>query len=333
MKKNIFLLMLMFVAIAINTLQAQTYNTNNLSPEINVIIENTQKECGLNPTQSAKFKEDYILFLNENSKPNANTNGLFALLGLKFRGYMNNDQFSKITQLVKSGKLNPPANDKADLSNQIYNNSTVSKPAPAPTIAPTPTTSAPLPATISNQSNVSALFVQLESFMKITPDKAAQVIPILKDYDLQLTKIKTENTANPAKIKQLKDALNGQVVPKLKMYMTDQQLGTLVVALGMQESIISGKNISADQKQFLDKIRNQYSLNDAQTMSVILVLVEGKVRGDIIGQVAKVNPQQAGQDFIALMQDLDGKLKTSLDNNQYTKVRSDIEKLLKGQKL
>jgi len=300
---------------------AQTYTANNLTPELNAIIENAKKECNFNPDQSKKFKDDYILFLNENAKPNANTNGLFMLLGLKFRGYMNEAQFAKITQIVKDGKLNPPGN-KTNLAKQ-------SDKAP---LSPAPATSS-IPAAVSNKSNVADIFVQLESFMKIVPDKAAQVVPILKDYDLQLTKIKTENTGNASKIKQLTDALNGQVVPKLKMYMSDQQLGTLIIALSMQENILTGKNLAPDQKAFLDKFRTQYGLNEVQTMSVILVLVQGKIRGDAIGLMAKSNPQQAGQEFITLMQDLDGQLKSSLTSDQYTKVRTDIEKLLKGQKI
>lgn len=319
---------MLLLALSINTVQAQTYNANNLTPEINVIIENAQRECGLNPNQSQKFKDDYILFLNENSKPNANTNALFSLLGLKFRGYMNDGQFSKITQLVKDGKLNPPKTT-TDLSK-----STQTKDATLSSqTAPTPSANGLIATNVAIQSNVAGLFKELESYMNISPEKAAQVMPILQDYDKQLIKIKKENIGNEAKIKQLTDALNGQVVPKLKMHMTDQQLGVLVVALGMQENILSGKNLSADQKQFLNKIKNQYALNDAQTMSVIMVLVEGKIRSDAIGLLAKINPQQAGQDFITMMQDLDGKLKTSLTNDQYTKVRSDIEKILKGQKL
>jgi len=299
------------------------YTASNLTPELNAIIENAKKECNLNPDQSAKFKNDYIMFLNENAKPNANTQGLFFLLGMKFRGYMNEAQFTKITQMVKDGKLNPPGN-KTNLATQ--NAKTTG--APTPAISPTP-----LPASVTSQSNVTSIFEQLKTFMKITPEKAAQVIPILKDYDQQLGKIKKENAGNAAKIKQLTDALNGQAVPKLKMYMSDEQLTTLVVALGMQENILSGKNLSADQKIFLDKVRGQYGLNDVQTMSVILVLVQGKIRGDAIGLLSKVNPQQAGQEFITLMQDLDGQLKSSLTNDQYVKVKSDIEKLIKGQKL
>lgn len=299
------------------------YTASNLTPELNAIIENAKKECNLNPDQSAKFKNDYILFLNENAKPNANTQGLFFLLGMKFRGYMNEAQFAKITQMVKDGKLNPPGN-KTNLTTQTV------KQTGAPTPATSPT---PLPASVTTQSNVTTIFEQLRTFMKITPEKAAQVIPILKDYDQQLGKIKKENAGNAAKIKQLTDALNGQAVPKLKMHMSDEQLTTLVVALGMQENILSGKNLSADQKIFLDKVRGQYGLNDVQTMSVILVLVQGKIRGDAIGLLSKVNPQQAGQEFITLMQDLDGQLKSSLTNDQYIKVKSDIEKLIKGQKL
>ena len=43
------------------------YTASNLTPELNAIIENAKKECNLNPDQSAKFKNDYILFLNENA--------------------------------------------------------------------------------------------------------------------------------------------------------------------------------------------------------------------------------------------------------------------------
>ncbi len=299
------------------------YTAKNLTPQLNAIIENVKKECNLNPDQSTKFKNDYILFLNENAKPNANTQGLLFLLGMKFRGYMNDAQFTKISQMIKEGKLNPSAKTTLTIPETKSGG-----PSSSPSLI-----SKPLPAAVTTQSNVTAIFEQLESFMKITSEKATKVIPILKDYDQQLTKIKTTNAGNAGKIKQLTDALNGQAVPKLKMYMTDQQLTTLIIALGMQENILTGKNISADQKIFLDKIRNQYGLNDVQTMSVILVLVQGKIRGDAIGLIAKSNPQAAGQEYIKLLEDLDGQLKSSLTNEQYVKVKSDIEKLIKGQKL
>lgn len=327
MKKIIPSFLFFLIAIMTVNTQAQNYTANNLSPELNAIVSNVQKECALNTDQQSKFKNDYVLFLNENAKPNANTNALFALLGLKIRGYLSEAQFGKITQMVKDGKLNPPGN-KNDLTKQ-----TPATSAPSITLTPSTGSVSPTPKPITTASNVTALFQQLESYMKISPDKAAQIVPILKDYDAQLTKIKLENTGNPAKEKQLTDALNGQAVPKLKMHMTDQQLATLVVALGMQENIINGKNLSAEQKTFLSKIRNQYGLNDVQTMSVILVLVQGKIRGDAIGLIAKGNPQQAGQEFITLLQDLDGQLKTALTNDQYTKVRSDIEQMIKGGKL
>ncbi|HND84133.1 MAG TPA: hypothetical protein PKY54_12375, partial [Chitinophagales bacterium] len=152
-------------------------------------------------------------------------------------------------------------------------------------------------------------------------------------YDKQLTKIKTDNNGNAAKIKQQTDVLNGQTVPQLKQHMTDQQIATLVLALGMQENILSGKNLNAEQKIFLDKIRHQYQLNDVQTMSVVLVLVQGKIRGDAIALLHKSNPEQAGKEFLFLLQDLDKQLQASLTNEQYVKVKADIEKLLKGQKL
>lgn len=324
MKKIIvlfFLGSLITLSVFAQTGSLTSYTSSNLTPELNAIVENVKTECSLTPDQYTKFRNDYVGFLNENAKPNANTQGLFFLLGIKLRGYLKEAQFTKITKMVQEGKLTPKK---------------TSMPATATATKTVPQSisgSTPLSAAITNQSNVTAIFEQLESFMKITPEKAAQIIPILKDYDQQLTKIKTENAGNAGKINQLRDALNGQAVPKLKMHMTDQQIATLVVALAMQENILTGKNLSAEQKIFLDKIRNQYGLNDVQTMSVILVLVQGKIRGDAIGLIAKTNPQAAGQEFIKLMQDLDGQLKSSLTNDQYMKVKSDIEKLLKGQKL
>ncbi|HNB48037.1 MAG TPA: hypothetical protein PK332_01680 [Chitinophagales bacterium] len=325
MKKILTIVFLGLVVLV--SAQNTNYTVNNLSPELTAITENVKKEANLNPEQFKKFKADYVLFLNENAKPNANTNTLFMLLGLKFRGYMNDGQFSKVTQMVKDGKLNPPGN-KTDLTKSTNKPTT-----PANTSASVPKVNGLLPASISNQSNVTALFEQLQSFMKITPEKAAQVIPILKSYDKQLTKIKTDNNGNAAKIKQLTDALNGQTVPQLKQHMTDQQIATLVLALGMQENILSGKNLNAEQKIFLDKIRHQYQLNDVQTMSVVLVLVQGKIRGDAIALLHKSNPEQAGKEFLFLLQDLDKQLQASLTNEQYVKVKADIEKLLKGQKL
>ncbi|HNG70432.1 MAG TPA: hypothetical protein PLE56_00755 [Chitinophagales bacterium] len=325
MKKILTIVFLGLVVLV--SAQNTNYTVNNLSPELTAITENVKKEANLNPEQFKKFKADYVLFLNENAKPNANTNTLFMLLGLKFRGYMNDGQFSKVTQMVKDGKLNPPGN-KTDLTKSTNKPTT-----PANIGASAPKVNGMLPASVSNQSNVAALFEQLQSFMKITPEKAAQVIPILKSYDTQLTKIKTDNNGNAAKIKQQTDVLNGQTVPQLKQHMTDQQIATLVLALGMQENILSGKNLNAEQKIFLDKIRHQYQLNDVQTMSVVLVLVQGKIRGDAIALLHKSNPEQAGKEFLFLLQDLDKQLQASLTNEQYVKVKADIEKLLKGQKL
>lgn len=322
MKYSIIALMAFVFSFSIESTYAQganKYVVGSLPQDINIIIENVRQECNLNPEQLKKFKNDYVLFLNENAKPNANTQALFLLLGTKVRGYLNDAQFSKVTKMAQDGRLTPKDTPVSTTVKQD------SKPAPAQTSLLAPS--------VSNQSNVALLFEQLQSYMKITPEKSSQIIPILKDYDVQLTKIKTENAGNAAKIKQLTDALNGQTIPKLKAHMTDQQIGTLVVALGMQENILSGKNLSADQKVFLDKIRNQYGLNDVQTMSVILVLVQGKIRGDAIAALHKTDPQKAGQEFITMMQDLDGQLKSSLTNDQYTKIKSDIEKLLKGQKL
>jgi len=52
----------LLIVMAINV-HAQNYTANNLSPELNTIVSNVQKECALNADQQSKFKNDYVLFL------------------------------------------------------------------------------------------------------------------------------------------------------------------------------------------------------------------------------------------------------------------------------
>ena len=308
-----------------------TYTANNLTPELNAIVESVKTECNLDAEQYKKFKNDYVLFLNENAKPKANTKGLLFLLGTKVKPYFKADQFAKLTKMGQDGKLTPKTTTTPVLGSQ----DTKVPAAPVTTTLGSPDVKIATPPTLSvtAQSNLTQLFQQLQAHMKVTPENAEKVIPILKNYDEQLNKLRRENSGNEGKIKQLTDALNEQTVPKLKMYMTDQQIGTLVAALGMQQNILSGKNITADQKIFLDKIRNEYGLNDVQTMSVVLVLVQARIRGDAISILNKTNPQQAGQEFIKLLQDIDGQLKSALSNDQYVKVKAEIERLIKEHKL
>lgn len=320
MKKviTLFLLGSLITSTGLSSFAQTPYTVSNLTPDLNTIVENVKKECSLNPEQYGKFKNDYVLFLNERAKPNSKTQVLLFLLGTKVKPYLNADQFSKISKMIQEGRLTPKTNT-APVTEKAKENVKVA------TVAPVS-----LPA---SKSNVAELFNQLKSYMQMAPDKAKQTLLVLKDYDAQITKIITENEGNPDKIKQLRDALNGQFAPKLKMHMTDAQLGTLLLAINMQDNILTGKNLSADQKVFLDNIRNKYLLNDVQTMSVILVMVQVKIRGDAIAMLQKSNPQQAGQEFLKLLQDVDSQLKTTLTEDQHAKVKSDIEKLMKGEKL
>lgn len=309
MKTAIALLIGIFFSISFS-FASGNFNANNLTPEINDIINQVNKDCNLNASQASKFKSDYILFLNENKKPNANTKLLLALLGGKLKSYFDIKQLETITNMANAGKLEPKS----------Y--------IPATT---TTTTTATSTATINipAQSNVTELFKQLQNYMKVAPDKAAAAIPILQNYDAQLINIKKENAGNINKLNQEKNNLGAQTVTSLRKYLNNSQINTLVLAITMQENILSGKNISADQKQFLDKIRNQYQLNDVQTMSVVLVLVQGKIRGDAIKALHKTDPNKAGQEFITMMNDLNNQLKTSLTSSQYNKIKTDLEALLK----
>jgi hypothetical protein len=322
MKKMItlFLLGSLITSTSLPIFAQTAYTVNNLTPDLNAIIVNVKEGCSLNPEQYGKFKNDYVLFLNEWAKPNSKTQVLLFLLGTKVKPYLNADQFSKISKMIQEGRLTPKT-----LTTPVAEKDKGKENVKVATVNPGTTS--------VSKSNVAELFKQLQSYMQMAPDKATQTLSVLNDYDAQITKISTENEGNPEKIKQLRDALNGQYASKLKTHMTDPQLGTLLLAISIQDNILTGKNLSADQKIFLDNIRNKYFLNDVQSMAVVLVLVQVKIRGDAIAQLQKSNPQQAGQEFVKLLQDVDSQLKSALTPDQYAKVKSDIEKLMKGEKL
>ncbi len=321
---------------------AQTvYTVATLTPEYKAIINKVNTECNLTDVQNQKFTSDYVNLVNafnSNAVKFAGNKGQMdiannaALLnaGTKFRTYLNNAQFTKLTSMIKAGQLMPP------------NTSTVTVPV---TITPptpgTPTATAPAttpvaqstPAAQSTTSNVTQLFREVSGFMKVSEPVSKAVIPILTEYDSKATAIKTANVNNPTAAKVAMDALGKEYIVKLKAAgLTDEQLKQLLGAIVLQENILSGKNLSPQQQQLLNEIRTKYNLNDAQTMTVVLVLVEGKLRGDAIKKTAQSNKQLAQQQTVQLMADLDNKLKTGLTPAQYTAIKSDMEKLLRGGK-
>lgn len=338
MRNKLFLLLLtIFSGSFFSGLDAQNIDANNLSPVLKSIVENVKGECGLNPNQTIKFTNDYVWFLNENGKNttvnagnqqkmNSETQKLLVGAGVKFRGYLNDGQFTKLTQMIQAGKLDPA---KAG-------GTTVSTTPPVVNLNPAAKVVAPntvLPSSVKAQSNVTGLFDQLAAYINVSPEQKAGVRPILQSYDKGAVGIKTKNAGNDAQIQSEMGVLNNQTIPKLKAFLNDDQVGKLAIAVTMQENILSGKNLSQEQKDFIQKLRTQYNMNDVQLMAVILVMVQGKIRGDAINLLAKSNPQAAAQELGKLLQDLDGQLKTALNADQYTKVKSDIEKLIRGQKI
>lgn len=345
MKKIKWMLVLISLVLSTSLVSAQSYTSTNLTAELKTIIENVKNQCSLTPEQTGKFTEDYIWFLNENEKnktinasnqlkQNVENQKILFQVGTKFRTYLNNDQFAKLKQMINEGKLNSTGSTAITVPSQV----TEPKPVPAP--APTPTQNNNTGAGVQNgttskmaQSNVTALLEQLAPHINVTPAQIAQAKPILQDYDKKVIEINTRNAGNDSKIQAEMNPVNSSTVEKLKPILNNDQLTKLVAANVMQQNIISGKNLSADQKLFLDKLRSQYNLNDVQLMSVILVMVQAKVRGDAINALSKTNQQAATQELGKLLQDLDGQLKASLNPTQYTNIKSDIEKLIKGQKL
>lgn len=183
------------------------------------------------------------------------------------------------------------------------------------------------------KSSITTLYKQLGAYLKTNNDQDAKAIPILVEYDKNVDAAKVNNLGNTAKTDQAVNALGGKAIESLKKVLNGEQLLKLLAAITTQNNILTGKNLDANQKAFIAKAKNQYKLSDDQLTSVALVMVQGKLRGDGIAQLAKVNPQQAGQDYIKLFQELDTQLKSSLSDDQYKNIKSDIEKLIKGQKV
>lgn len=315
--------------------RAQTvFTAASLTPEYKAIIEKVKVNCNLTDVQSQRFTTDYITLVNafnanavkfagNKGQMDIANNGALLNAGTKFRTYLNNAQFTKLTNMIKAGQLMPP------------NSSTVTVPVTVtPPTTGTQTATVPTPPVAqSTTSNVTQLFREVSGFMKVSEPVSQAVIPILTEFDTKATAIKTANVNNPAATKNGMDALGKEYLVKLKAAgLTDEQLKQLLGAIVLQENILSGKNLSPQQQQLLNEIRTKYNLNDAQTMTVVLVLVEGKLRGDAIKKTAQSNKQLAQQQTVQLMADLDNKLKTGLTPAQYTAIKSDMEKLLKGGK-
>lgn len=183
------------------------------------------------------------------------------------------------------------------------------------------------------KSSITTLYKQLGAYLKTNNQQDAKAIPILTEYDKNVDAAKVKNAGNTAKTEQEVNALGGKAIESLKNVLNGEQILKLLAAITTQNNIISGKNLDANQKAFIAKAKNQYKLSDDQLTSVALVMVQGKLRGDLINQLAKVNPQQAGQEYIKLFQELDVQLKASLSDAQFKNIKSDIEKLVKGQKV
>lgn len=183
------------------------------------------------------------------------------------------------------------------------------------------------------KSAVATLYKNLGTYLKTTDAQNAKAIPILTDYDTNIDAIKAKNVGNAQKIQQETNTLNTKTIESLKKVLNGEQILKLLVAISTSDNIVNGKNIDANQKAFLTKVKTQYKLNDDQLTAVALVMVQGKLRGDAIAQLSKTNQQLAGQEYMKLLQDLDSQLKASLSDEQYKNVKADIEKLVKGQKI
>ena len=200
------------------------------------------------------------------------------------------------------------------------------------TIQAQTTTSEVTPKTFT-RSTVTTLYKQLGAYLKTNEQQNAKAIPILEIYDMNADSIKIKNAGNYTKIQQETNVLSSKTMESLKKVLSGEQVFKLLFAIKTQDNILNEKNLDVNQKAFIKKVKTEYKLSNEQMTAVALVMVQGKLRGDGIAMLAKTNPQLAGQEYIKLLQDLDSQLKGSLSEEQYKNIKSDIEKLVKGQKV
>lgn len=334
MKKLLSSFLAVILVASVALAQTSKITVANLTPEYKTIIDNVKKECNLNADQTKKFTADYVDFINKAKENDAtyakneqkrNDENLRLLYGvsLKLKTYLSTDQQAKLVKMIQAGKLTPKA-DATNSTSKVEQTPANANGIPTP-YTPDYVTNANV---IAPQSNVTDLFTQLKDYLKITPEQYKNALLVLKDYDKKVIDIKTQNANNADKIKQETDKVNTAAAKKLKEIISQEQLNGLVIAMNMQENILNGKNITPQQKLLIEKVRKNYKLNDGQTMVVIIVMVQAKLRGDVINATTKDNPAEAKAQTMQLMKDLDSQLAAVLDAEQYDKLKTDIEKLV-----
>lgn len=299
-------------------------------------INNCTAQLQLTGDQVPKFTDDYNSFQTQlaaiKKKFNNNlllakgeTDKLVAQTDKSIKTYLSEAQFKAYKKLYNSG--------------QLGKNSTVAVVPGTTTTTPAQTQVQPQSSAgiktqpqvkpVSNSVDVTNLGIEplvdpLKDLMKLTPDQVIKLKADAKAFDNQLALIEKNNANNPAGKDAAVKTLTDQTVKKMDVYLNDDQLLKFVSACHLQQNIILGKNLSPDQKALVNKMRNDYQMNDAQILMVVLVWVEGRVKLEAIKANASKDPQAAVVLTQNTLKAMDAKLKNVMTPAQYDAMHDDV---------
>ena len=295
-------------------------------------INNCKAQLQLTDEQLPKFTEDYNNFAEQSAqiKKKYNNNMLLAKGDINklifqtdksMKIYLTDAQFNAYKKLFNSGQMGknaipavasnagsgtPPTPVNSNAGNKVAGNGAGT------------TNTTPSSVSVTNLG-INALVDPLKDLLKLTPDQYTKLQADTKAYDSKLSQMGGDATSQNAAIK----TLNDQTVQKMKTYLDNDQLTKFVLATTLQQNIMTGKNLSPDQKALINKMRYEYKMNDAQIEMVVLVWAEGKVKVDAI-QKSNETPQAKMQAIQSVMKGCDNKLHNILTPEQYTAMHDDV---------
>ncbi len=321
----IFAVATFFNAHTVTAGNAKGSSANYQSDE--VFMSNAQAQLQLTADQYPKFEADHNSFTTQlaaiKKKYNNNMvlakndiNKLIASTDKSIKTYLSGMQFGAYKKLYNTGQLgkNSTPAVNANVNTKPSSQTAGTSGNATKTSAVSTGTSAGINQSVSvTNLGIHALVDPFKDLLKLTPDQYIKLSADTKAYDAKLATMGGDASSKTAEVK----ALNDQYVQKFKTYLNTEQVNKFVLACTMQQNILTGKNLSADQKAIINSMRNTYHMNDGQIEMTVLIWTEAKIKLDIIQANASKDPQAALTATQKVLNDADTKMKNILTDEQY----------------
>lgn len=315
-----------------NTIVPNSYTKNvdykKLPTEHQAVMDKIGIQLQLNNDQFGKMSTDYLYFVNttESIAKNHANNKVAALIEANkmtqtieksTKSYLNNEQYTAFQTLLKQGKLGqdetprvstntvnnntPNTNNNASITNNSRNLSEIK--------------SAQTLTDLKTALNLSTM--QYNNALKVAQNYDAEIVKISKQFPNDINRQKTElDKKTPIYVAQFKAALQTQA---------NAFFGVLIA----QVNILTGQNLTAEQQNLINVMKNNYNMNDVQVIQSMFVIGEAKFRFDANKNINKNNTQAFNQENQKILGDANDKLKSILSTDQYNKVIADLQKMAK----